>query len=301
MRYFFVFFCYLIYLAGFELAASEKINPKKHSTICLNMIIKDEKEVICRCLQSVKPLIDYWVIVDTGSTDKTQEIVKEFMKDIPGELHERPWVNFAHNRNEALSLAQNKSDYIFFVDADDVIELKEGFCKRLLDLEGYSIDIRYAEMNYGRTALIKSGLPWKWMGAVHEVLVCDAETRIGELKDVVMKIIGGGDRSADPQKFLKDAKLLEAELQKMPGHGRTQFYLAQSYRDAQKPELALKHYKKRIALRGWDQEVFWSLYQIGQLYEDLNFAEKEIIDGYSTAFLFRPSRLEPLYRLCHYY
>ena len=80
-------------------------------TICLNMIIKDEAPVIRRCLESVKPFIDRWVIVDTGSTDNTRELVREIMAGLPGELHERPWKNFGHNRNEALSLAARSGDY----------------------------------------------------------------------------------------------------------------------------------------------------------------------------------------------
>ena len=80
----------------------------KQKTICLNMIVKDESKVITRGLATVKPLISYWVIVDTGSTDGTQEIIKKFMEDIPGELHERPWKNFEHNRNQALELAKGK-------------------------------------------------------------------------------------------------------------------------------------------------------------------------------------------------
>jgi len=94
-------------------------------TICLNMIVKDENHVITRCLESVKSLIDYWVIVDTGSQDGTQDTIKNFLKDIPGELYERPWVNFGHNRNEALALAQDKSDYILFIDADDQLVFSE--------------------------------------------------------------------------------------------------------------------------------------------------------------------------------
>jgi cellulose synthase/poly-beta-1,6-N-acetylglucosamine synthase-like glycosyltransferase len=85
-------------------------------TICLNMIVKDEKDVIQRCLDSVIPVIDYWVIVDTGSTDGTQEIIKNHMKNIPGELFERPWKNWGATRTEALRLAQEhgQGDYLLF-------------------------------------------------------------------------------------------------------------------------------------------------------------------------------------------
>ena len=65
------------------------------------MIVKNEAHVIRRCLDSVRPLIDRWVIVDTGSTDGTQALIRELMADVPGELHERPWVDFSTNRNQA--------------------------------------------------------------------------------------------------------------------------------------------------------------------------------------------------------
>src|SRR5579885_2975943 len=106
-------------------------------TICLNMIVKDESQVIKRCLNSIKSLIHYWVIVDTGSTDGTQEIVREFLSDIPGELHERPWVNFGYNRNEALNLARGKGDYFLFIDADDRLKFKTGFKLPILTKDHY--------------------------------------------------------------------------------------------------------------------------------------------------------------------
>ena len=107
------------------------------------MIVKDETKVICRCLESVKPLIDYWLIVDTGSHDGTQQMIKDFMKDIPGELHERPWVNFAHNRNEALTLAKDKADYLLFIDADDKLEIAKDFVRPKLDKDSYLLKIEY--------------------------------------------------------------------------------------------------------------------------------------------------------------
>ena len=93
----------------------------KSPKICLNMIVKNESKIIKRCLESVLPFIDTWCIVDTGSTDGTQDIIKEFLKDIPGILHEKPWINFGHNRNEALELARSWGDFILLTDADMVL------------------------------------------------------------------------------------------------------------------------------------------------------------------------------------
>src|SRR3972149_9108675 len=108
----------IFFIAVFCTLNAHAAKPNEHAaaqprkTICLNMIVKDEALVIERCLGSVKHLIDYWVIVDTGSKDGTQEIIKNYLKDIPGELYESPWVDFAHNRNEALDFANNKGDYL---------------------------------------------------------------------------------------------------------------------------------------------------------------------------------------------
>ena len=80
------------------------------STVCLSMIVKNETHIIKECFDSVYKFIDYWVIVDTGSTDGTQELIKNYFaeKGIPGELIERPWVSFGHNRSEALGLVMEK-------------------------------------------------------------------------------------------------------------------------------------------------------------------------------------------------
>ncbi len=301
MRIVTLFFLFVFSPLMGEAPPALKKLPVEHSTICLNMIVKNETKVIRRCLESLKPMIDYWVIVDTGSTDGTQEMIKEFMKDIPGELHERPWVNFGHNRNEALSLAKGKADYLLFIDADDALVITPKYKKSRLDKDSYMLNIKYNGMTYGRTAVVKSCLDWKWVGVVHEVLVSPYAMSSEVLDDVTMLIIGGGDRSNDPEKYLKDAALLEKALLEEPNHARYQFYLAQSYRDAEKPELALVHYEKRVEMGGWDQEVFWSMYQIAQLQEKLKKPESEICKSYNQAFLFRPSRLEPLYHLCSYY
>ena len=97
-------------------------------TICLNMIVKNESNVISETLQNLLSniSIDYWVISDTGSTDNTQDIIKNFFYDkcIPGELFNDEWRDFGYNRSRALQHAYDKTDYLLVFDADDKINGK---------------------------------------------------------------------------------------------------------------------------------------------------------------------------------
>lgn len=270
-------------------------------TVCLNMIIKNESKVITRCLGSLKSIIDYWVIVDTGSTDGTQQIVKDFMKDIPGELHERPWKNFAHNRNEALSLAEGKGDYILIIDADEVFDLEPGFKFPKLDKDYYLIMTDFAGMNYYRNQLINNHIKWKWVGVLHEVLMSDEAKTNGTIEGIKNVVRTDGARSQDPDKFKKDARILEEALKEDPNNTRTVFYLAQSYRDGGEHELALANYERRVRMGGWDQEVYWALLQVAILKEILARPATEVVPAYLMAYKSRPQRAEALFRLANYY
>lgn len=277
------------------------IEGDAHKTICLNMIVKDESKVICRCLESVKPMIDYWVICDTGSTDGTQEIIRNFMKDIPGELHERPWVNFEHNRNLALDFARGKADYVMFIDADEVFERDPNFVMPPLDRDFYHFMTHFNGTHYARVQLINNHLPWRWKGVLHEHLECPQAKSCGLIEGVRNIVRTDGARSQNPRKYHKDAEVLKAALEKEPNNSRYVFYLAQSYRDAEEHALALEQYQKRITMGGWEEEIYWSLYQIGQMQEKLGMPEEVIAESYDRAYKYRPSRLEALYQLTRYY
>ena len=130
-------------------------------SICLNMIVKNEAKIIRRCLSSVLPYIDSWVIVDTGSTDGTETIVKSCLQRVPGFLYERPWIDFGSNRNEALSLAQDFGDYFLFIDADDELLGDTSVLKKPLDKDYYAVHYQKGICQTKRVLLASSKLSWK--------------------------------------------------------------------------------------------------------------------------------------------
>ena len=120
------------------------------TNICLNMIVKNETKVLPRLFRSVKDYIDYYVIVDTGSTDGTIELIKAEMKSygIDGEVHERPWVDFATNRQQALELAlsADRCDYLLFIDADEELAVTDPkFYEQLQPGVSYDLEKRKGE------------------------------------------------------------------------------------------------------------------------------------------------------------
>lgn len=267
----------------------------------MNMIVKNESEVITRCLETVKPIIDYWVIVDTGSTDGTQEIIKDFMKDVSGELHETPWVNFEHNRNHAMSLAKNKADYLLIIDADEVLAIAENFKMPQLDKDFYFITTQFGGTEYGRVQLVNNHLDWKWVGVLHEALMCDGAKTSETLKGLNNVVYTDGARSKDPLKYQKDALLLQTALEKDPTNTRYMFYLAQSWKDAGEHAKAIECYKKRIAMGGWEEEVFWSMLQIAHMEKELGMPPEKFLSSYYNAYHFRNTRQEPLFYISKYY
>lgn len=290
------------YLIGFFLFCNFYA-PKTFCTpkICLNMIVKNEEKTIVRCLNSLKHLISYWVIVDTGSDDQTKIIINNTLKDIPGELHEKPWKNFSYNRNHALNLAKHKGDYLLFIDADEELIFSKNFFLPDLTEDYYLINAIYNDCTYKRIALVKNSLKWEWKGLVHEVIMSPEARTYQTLLGVENLIRREGCRSKDPDIFLKDAKILEEELKDDPQNSRTVYYLAQSYRDALKFTKAIEYYEKRTKMTNNDEEVFWSFLTIAQLQQMLKMPETLFIENYYKAFAARPKRAEPLYYLANHY
>lgn len=269
-------------------------------TICLNMIVRDEAAVIERCLASVRPHIDCWLIVDTGSVDDTPARIERALEGVPGELHHSPWRDFGHNRTDALQRARDKADYLLFIDADEQLEVDTAPARPALTAPAYSFETCFGALRYDRVALVSTALPWRWVGVLHEYLEADTPVAQPRLRGFRIRVTPDGARSSDPAKFDKDAAVLRDALEREPDNARYVFYLAQSYRDAGKPELARQYYRQRADMGGWDEEVWYSRFQEAQLSEHLQAPREAVIDAYLAAHACRPQRAEALTALATY-
>jgi glycosyltransferase involved in cell wall biosynthesis len=280
-------------------------SPERPMRICLNMIVKNEAHVIERCLRSVRPYIDSWAIIDTGSTDGTQDVIRAALADLPGELIERPWVDFSHNRNEALQFAHRHGDYALIIDADDVFEANADFAWGTLGAPGYMLEIVHSEAGaWWRIALMRLGLDWRWEGVIHEVPNSQhlAEAWESKLHGARIRIVGGGARSRQSaeQKYAHDIDVLRRALVDLPNNPRYTFYLAQTLRDSGQLHEALEVYRQRVEIGGWFEEVYYAKLQVAGLLERTEAGYADVVAAYLDAFDYRPQRAEAPCELARY-
>ena len=285
----------------------------KGKTIGLCMIAKDESGVILRCLESVRPVVDYILVEDTGSSDGTGTIVREWLRrtGLPGQVIAEPWRDFAYNRSHALAMLRQvqEVDYALVLDADDRLVFDAGFdaaaFKAGLSRDWYGVEIRRGPARYWRNQICSNRLSFRYRGVLHEFL---DEPRPGASPGTAtgFHIVSGQDgaRSHDPNRYRKDAEILERalETETEPSlRARYTFYLAQSYRDAGDRESALRNYLKRASLDDRRDEVFESLYNSAQLLTAMSRPFDEVLAMYLRAADAAPGRAEALHgasRLC---
>lgn len=270
---------------------------RRHPTVCLNMIVRDEAHVVTEALASAAPHVDSWVVVDTGSTDGTQDVIRDWFanRGIPGKLHERPWVSFAHNRTEALDLCRGVADYAWVLDADDRLE-------GTIDLSGLTADsyaVRFGrDFTYWRDQIFATARPWRFEGVVHEYAACPEPVQRARLDGdyhVESRRLGARGRRSDT--YARDAELLRAEHDADPEDPRTVFYLAQSLLDAGDTAAALAWYRKRVDMAGWDEERFYAALQVARCLDRLDAPEPEVVEAYLRCADLRPTRAEPWFEL----
>jgi glycosyltransferase involved in cell wall biosynthesis len=275
-------------------------------TIGLCMIVKNEAHLILRCLESVRPLVDYVLIEDTGSTDGTQAIVREYLQreGLTGKVFDMPWRDFAFNRSVALAELRknNQVDYALIMDADDVLVFEEGFdparFKASLSKDFYRAEVRRATVAFRRGHIVSNRREFRYRGVLHEVLVGPRQYSSELATGFYISYGQEGARGQDPNKYRKDAAVLERALRTEKDlwlRSRYTFYLAQSYYGCHEKEKALENYLKRTEQGFWEEEIYWSYYRAAGLQEALGHPLDDVLATFSKATQACPYRAEALH------
>jgi glycosyltransferase involved in cell wall biosynthesis/predicted GH43/DUF377 family glycosyl hydrolase len=269
-----------------------------------NAIVKNEAAIIERCVNSLLPHIDGAVVVDTGSTDNTVDLLQEMFVRAgkPLEIHQAPFVNFEQARNEALKRARESQhiewDYLLLADAD--MELKVDKTPWLNGEKGLSYDIRQrgGSLGYYNRRLVSRAATGWYVGCTHEYL--DVPTA-GAIDAV--EFIDHADGANRPDKLQRDVALLEKALATETRAGliqRYHFYLAGSYYDLGEFGHAAEHYRRRVALGGFEEEAWYAQFRyalcLRRLRDTSGFVEQMLV-----AYQRRPHRGESLYELANFF
>ena len=285
--------------------------------IALVMMVKNEDKRIEVSFDSVKDITNTFVILDTGSQDRTIEITKNYCKKNGITLHlkEEPFVNFEVSRNVLLDFAdevlknhffllqldcndelRNHSELVKFVEQHKGVQT--GFHLRQQWWTGGSLD------TYFNIRMVISHFGWRYKGVVHEYIA--RKSPVGDGEDILKcnDIILFQDRTKDDDKsmrrFKRDKDLLYSEHLKHPTEPRTLFYLAQTCSCLNQLQEAYEYNLLRTKQQGFLEEVYHSYFRMGQISHRLNHPWEESLGWYLKAYA-HSKRVEPLCEIAEYY
>ena len=249
------------------------------NTLSLCMIVKNEEDVIGRCLECVSDLFDEIIVVDTGSDDKTKEIVKKYTKD----LYYFKWIeDFAAARNYAFSKATK--DYIMWLDADDIIlESDKEKIRELKNNMNKSVDMVMMKYNtnfdsdgnptfsYYRERIFKRSKKYRWIGAIHEVKPPSRNVIYSDVAVSHKKL-----KCNDPKRNLRIFEIMISNGKELDP--RQQFYYARELYYNKRYEEAINTFNNFLdSGKGWVencinacQDLSYCYYAIGENEKALN-------------------------------
>jgi len=296
--------------------------------LILNTIVKDEAHCILGMLESALKISDAIVIADTGSTDGTQQIIRNFGEKhgIPTYVFERPFDDFEKSRNFGMEKARDVVNelgwdandcWTWWCDADETIIVDEKkFSKNQFNKDLFMINTYIGAMKYTRNTFARVSKPFRFYGPVHEFIVCDEDkitSGLAEGVHVDVKMIGKSWQGDISKKYLEHAHKLEAYIAADRKDPRWIFYTAQSYHDSasmkdnkeeneERLRRSIKYYKERVSRTdGYPEEMYYSQYRIGVIMRVLEYpwhlTHMELLKAYSMD----SSRGESIKTIIDYY
>ncbi len=259
--------------------------------LVLCMIVKDEENQIFKTINSCKDIVKSFYILDTGSTDKTKEIIENFCKEnsIKLNLQSAPFVDFSTNRNQNLFYVYENSTatHILFLDSNDILYGGKELIQYLSenpDYDGYFMTQKWEDDNnvtikYKNYRCIRNNKKWKYTGVVHEVIVLENASNI-TINNPEIYIYQNRieDNRKSNKRYKRDAELLLKEYNKNPNDTRSLYYLANTFYFMEEHKIARKYYKLRAKFDTYDEEKYQSMIRYAKstffLKEDWSKVEK---------------------------
>ncbi|AWI25240.1 glycosyltransferase [Flavobacterium pallidum] len=251
----------------------------KKLSVCL--IVKDEEEVIERCLSSILPIADEIIVVDTGSVDNTKAICEKFGV----KLFDFKWCDdFAAARN--FSFEKATKDYILWIDADDVIKPEEAAklqsLKQNLTADVYYLKYDYAQDAHGnsncildRERIVKRENNYRWKYSIHEVIDCKQA-----FAKIHTDIIITHQRTSNGMEHdrHRNLSILEKAI-RLPEYAhdaRMQYYLGKEYQENGQFEKAIQSFKIALGINtGWIEDHISAQIKLAQCHLALSTTGKE--------------------------
>lgn len=257
------------------------------NSVGLAMIVRDETDEINNALRRALPAVNHITLFDTGSVDDTLTAAEEALEGFPHAFFVGKWHGFAPARTELLERARPFSDYTLMLDADHVLHIDGE--RPELTADAYTLKVR-GPIEWRLPLLTRADHPFEYRGAAHSYLHSDVPTRTENLD--WLSIDGGPGATRD--KLERDRGLLEQAFLDDPHDTRTVFYLAQTYRDLDEPELAIRFYLMRADMPdGYAEERYFARHQAGVLLGQ-HIGCFPAFDQLIAAFRERPTRAESL-------
>lgn len=264
----------------------QRLLPAKDYTVALSMIVKNESKYIRQCLESVKDIVDEIVIVDTGSTDSTKEICKQYTDKI----YDFKWNdNFSDARNFALSKVSKNIDWILRLDGDEEFPQQ---CKMQLyntiqnnDADVYIFPItNILSLNPFKSVLSKTARLFrnvegvKYEGIVHEEIdesVKKLGLKIANFNGHLMHYGYLKNANTLEEKFKFYETLALREIEKDPKNFKPYYTLAAHYCYLKDYNKAVECYSKAVALNNTSYMI-WHDYAVACYFKILQDNQKQI-------------------------
>lgn len=270
----------------------------------LVLIVRDEADRVRAALDAYRPIVDDVTILDTGSADGTQDVVRAAIAGgLRGQLHEAPFVDFSSARNRALDLHGERTTFTLMVNVDllqgdgDGEALRGFLADRVGDAYG-AYRVRIMPGCYYQTLVLRSAARWRYVGRTHEVAVAPpgAAAEPGPIVPGVAVVFDRSRRSPDAwrRRWLRDVDLLQADLTDRPGDPRATFYLAQTWECLGDLPRARDLYQARAGMAGYVDETYEATFRLARVLDHLEADPVEVDAAYLRAHSADPRRAEPL-------